>query len=593
MDDRITEYKIFLNQDEKKLSAVKKGIRTLSILRFLSFSGILVAVFFLPKISVNLTWSLAIVLLVFFLLFVKTFIQKEKEKKFLERLIKIEQDEVLALNEVYEQFDQGAEFSDPGHAYTFDLDIFEKGGLFQFLNRTSTTEGKKRLATLLSTPEEGKTTLLRKQEALNELAGIVRWRNFFAARASGAQLQKIPGEITMNERIDNPSGFLLMIRIFPAINLVLLLCGALSILSWTFFLFSALTSMLLLFTYRKKIDRFYMLFGRQAKILESYIHLFRMIEKQEFRSELLISHKNKLCHEKENASKIIGDLQKILAKFEYRNNLVFALIAEFLFLWDLQCIYWLNKWNCKYGKEAGEWFRVITEIDALSSLANMNYNNPGWVLPVFEDREFCLRAKNLSHPLIKAKKRIGNDFSMNGPGKITIITGANMAGKSTFLRTIGVNMVLAMNGCRVCAAGMTLKPSGIFTNMRTADNLHKDESYFFAELRRLQQMLALIREGRQPLILIDEMLKGTNSEDKLNGSKALVKQLFQLNANGIVATHDLKLTELATVYPGHVFNQCFNITLNNDNLIFDYKLRPGVTTTMNASFLMRKMGITG
>ena len=218
MDDRINEYKIFLNQDEQKLSAVKKRIRTLSILRFLSFSGILVAVIFLPRISVNLSWCLAIILLVFFLLFVKTFIQKEKEKKFLERLIKIERDEMLALNEVYEQFDHGSEFSDPGHAYTFDLDIFEKGGLFQFLNRTSTTEGKKRLATLLSTPEEDKTALLRKQEALNELAEIVRWRNFFAAHASGAQLQKIPGEITMNERIDNPSGFLLMIRIFPVIK---------------------------------------------------------------------------------------------------------------------------------------------------------------------------------------------------------------------------------------------------------------------------------------------------------------------------------------------------------------------------------------
>ena len=592
MDDRINEYNMFLNQDQKELTAVKKRIRILSILRFLSFSGTFVSVIFLPRVSVHLTWSLAMILFSLFLLFVKIFVQKEKEKKFLERLIKIEQDEVLALNEVYEQFDQGAEFSESGHAYTFDLDIFEKGGLFQFLNRTSTAEGKKRLATLLSTPEEDKTTLLQKQEAVNELAQIVRWRNFFAARASEAQLQKSPGEITMNGKIDNPSAFLFLIRVFPALNLLLLFGAALSILPWTFSFFSVLTSMLLLFIHRKKTDSFYTLFGKQAKILESYMHLFRMIERQEFRSELLNSHKNKLRYGEKNASEIIGNLQKILSRLEYRNNLVFALIAEFLFLWDLQCIYWLDKWNCKYRKEAGAWFRIIAEMDALSSLANMNYNNQEWAMPVFEDKEFCFQVKDLSHPLIKEKKRIGNDFCMTGPGKIVIITGANMSGKSTFLRAIGVNMILAMNGCRVCASEMILKPSGIFTNMRTTDNLHKDESYFFAELLRLQQMLALIRQGKQPLILIDEMLKGTNSEDKLNGSKALVKQLFQLNANGIVATHDLKLTELATTYPGHIFNQCFNITLNDDNLIFDYKLQAGVTKTMNASFLMKKMGIT-
>jgi DNA mismatch repair ATPase MutS len=180
---------------------------------------------------------------------------------------------------------------------------------------------------------------------------------------------------------------------------------------------------------------------------------------------------------------------------------------------------------------------------------------------------------------------------MTGNGKIMIITGANMAGKSTFLRTIGVNMILAMNGCRVCATWMTLKPVDLFTDMRTTDSLQKEESYFFAELQRLQQMLSLINQGKSLFIIIDEMLKGTNSTDKLNGSKALIKKLLNMKANGVVATHDLNLTELAKSFPENIINKCFNVQLSGEKLIFDYKLHEGVTQTMNASFLMKQMGL--
>lgn len=182
---------------------------------------------------------------------------------------------------------------------------------------------------------------------------------------------------------------------------------------------------------------------------------------------------------------------------------------------------------------------------------------------------------------------------MEEKGTISIITGANMAGKSTFLRTVGVNMILAMNGCRVCADSFSLTPVPVYTNMRTTDNLQKDESYFYAELLRLQQMLELINEGTQVFIIIDEMLKGTNSIDKLNGSKALIEKLIALGANGLVATHDLKLTELKEQFPDKIINQCFEVTLANDNLRFDYKLQDGVTTTMNATYLMKQMGIIG
>jgi DNA mismatch repair ATPase MutS len=230
-------------------------------------------------------------------------------------------------------------------------------------------------------------------------------------------------------------------------------------------------------------------------------------------------------------------------------------------------------------------------MDALISFANLNYNHPDWAVPAVIDNGQSIHGEDLGHPLILNEKRIGNHFSFNDDEKVVIITGANMAGKSTFLRTLGVNLILASQGAKVCATLFSFAPVRLFTHMRTSDNLMKDESYFYAELLRLQHMLDLLRKGETLFIIIDEMLKGTNSIDKLNGSIELLKQLINHPTHCVVATHDLKLTELALDYPGIIKNQCFEVNLTSDELIFDYKLRDGVTSTMNATFLMRKMGI--
>ena len=223
-------------------------------------------------------------------------------------------------------------------------------------------------------------------------------------------------------------------------------------------------------------------------------------------------------------------------------------------------------------------------------MSNCNYNHQEWATPDVSQSKFVFSAEDLGHPLIDEKRCIRNSFQLLPDEQIAIITGANMAGKSTFLRTIGVNLILASNGCKVCAAGFEFSPIRIYTNMRTSDNLMNDESYFYAELLRLQSMLNLLRNGEKLFVILDEMLKGTNSVDKLNGSKELIHQLISLNTHGIVATHDLGLTELARNIPS-IKNQCFEVQLHNDELNFDYKLTNGVTRTMNATFLMKKMGI--
>lgn len=540
-----------------------------------------------------MAWGSAILFLVLFFYGIKSFIIKEKKKKFYTRLIKINQDEQLALNEIFEQFDHGAEYTDPGHPYSFDLDLFGIGSLFQYLNRTTTMAGKRKLAAYLNHPILDSDTIKLKQEAILELSENTRWRQYFAATGPGDRDQQLHFTEKMSDQINlpNPSSLKYIFIIFPAISICMLLLWIFSAFPWSAFVLSGSVNIFILYLHRKKIDSFYQLFGNQTSVLENYLELFQLAEQKEFQSALLKKIRESFFDEGQQASRMIAQLQRIMSRFEYRSNILFILTGEFIFLWDLVCIYRLNHWQQKHKDHIGRWFEAIFELDALSSLANLDHNHPEWALPLFVQEDFCLSANDLAHPLIRPEKRIGNDFRMNGEGKIVIITGANMAGKSTFLRTIGVNLILSMNGCRVCASRMTMKPVNLFTNMRTTDNLRKEESYFFAELQRLQQMLNLLLTGQPLFIIIDEMLKGTNSRDKLSGSKALVEKLIRLHANGVVATHDLNLTELAEIYPENIINKCFEVQLAPEKLIFDYKLHDGITHTMNASFLMKKMGI--
>ena len=587
------EYDQFLTHDTERLSEAKKSIRKLAFLRLSAFSGIILSLIFLPKISPLLAWGSALLLLILFFYGIKSFVLKEKEKKFYTCLIQINEDEQLALDEIFEQFDNGAEYTDPDHPYSFDLDLFGVGSLFQYLNRTTTAGGKRKLAAFLNYLFLDPDIIELRQKAILELSENTRWRQYFAAKGPGGHDQQLrfieqSGNLM---KLENPNSLKWIFTVFPSISILLLILCIFSVLPWAAFMLSGSVNLLILYTQHKKIDSFYQLFGNQTEILENYLELFRLAEQKQFHTELLKRIQESLCVEGKPASYAIAGLKQIMSRFEYRSNIIFILTGEFIFLWDLVCIYKLNLWRQKHQDHIAGWFEAIYELDALSSLANFDHNHPEWALPFFERTDFCFSANDLAHPLIKPAKRIGNDFRMNGEGKIVIITGANMAGKSTFLRTIGVNMILATNGCRVCAAWMTMKPVNLFTNMRTTDNLRKEESYFFAELQRLQQMLSLLLTGQPLFIIIDEMLKGTNSKDKLSGSKALIEKLIRLNANGVVATHDLNLTELAEIYPENIINSCFDVHLSPEKLIFDYKLRDGITHTMNASFLMKKMGI--
>jgi DNA mismatch repair ATPase MutS len=436
-------------------------------------------------------------------------------------------------------------------------------------------------------------TIREKQLAVGELSELLEWRQQFLA--SGYKAESIVADDFMiHQRVAQlkHSSFLgIFLTVIPIVTVTFGVLWLFDLIPQLFFYAAVFSQWILFLVYSKTIGLFKKSYGLKTKLLNQYVDMLQLIEKKEFKSAYLVGLKKKLYNHGKSASQITSSLQKILNELDYSQNLLVGFVLDSILLWDIRCVYKLNKWHNDYEGYVNEWMEVIAEMDALISFANLDYNHPDWAVPVVADSGQYVHAEDLGHPLILKAKRIGNRFSFDENEKVVIITGANMAGKSTFLRTLGINLILASQGARVCASYFSFAPVRLFTHMRTSDNLMKDESYFYAELLRLQHMLDLLRKGETLFIIIDEMLKGTNSIDKLNGSIELIKQLIHYSTHCVVATHDLKLTELALDYPGVIKNQCFEVNLTGDELIFDYQLRDGVTSTMNATFLMRKMGI--
>ena len=595
MEQEITaRYEVLAHHYQLELDKNRIKVRVVSWLRLASFLSIIPVFIYLMPLSTLIGWLVVLVLLSAFFWLVKQSVSLEKKLKYYQNLVDINWNEIKAINRDFSAFESGNEFIHVDHDFSYDLDLFGENSFFQFLNRTVTSGGKDKLAGSIQQSSHSAEAIRQKQLAINELADRLDWRQQFLATGRNTEKNNSATLISfLNQAVQlKYTSFLkILLIVLPAITLLL---GALSIFDFipnSFFYLAVFVQWILFLSYYQTISIFSKAFGVKTKLLNKYSDLLMLIENEGFKSEYLIRQKDKLYNHGIPASQITFLLQKILNELDYRQNILVVSVLNSLFLWDIRCIYRLHKWQKNYGTQLKEWFDVIAEVDALISLANLNYNHPEWVVPTIYSENLLIQAKNLGHPLIGKEKRIDNHFDLGKNEQIVIVTGANMAGKSTFLRTVGINLIFASLGCKVCATAFAFSPVRLFTHMRTTDNLMKDESYFYAELLRLKHMLDLLRRGENLFIIIDEMLKGTNSIDKLSGSVELLKRLIQLKTHCIVATHDLKLTDLAESYQGIIKNQCFEVNLSGDELQFDYKLKDGVTTTMNATFLMRKMGI--
>ncbi len=578
-------------EESKRLKSLSRALGWARLAVFLS--AVLVPYFFMETFSFPFFMFIFLVVVLFVFL-VKANGRLNNKIEFTDHIIQLNETELKVLNYEFEHLPDGKEFSDPAHDFAFDLDIFGKGSLFQYMNRTSLYGGTAMLAGKFSGPLRDKAGIEKQQKMIAELSGLHDFRqNFYA-------LGKMTGETAEQiSALKNISGIDLSFfgskeKYLPAvftplsgIVLGLTTAGALStsfLLLW-FFAGLGITGI-----YFKRVTKVQKQLSKLGDVLSEYSKLINAVDKINFSSEGLKELKEKLSSGDKKASVVIRQLGKRINMLDQRLNMFLGTILNGFFLWDLYVTGLIRKWHEDNGQFIDGWFDILREFDTMNTIAGFRYNHPQFVFPTFKPGS-PVTAKALGHPLIPEDERVNNEFDISGEKRIVIITGANMAGKSTFLRTIGVNLVLAGTGSVVAASGFAYEPMRLITSMRAIDSLYKHESYFFSELKRLKYIVDELKRGEKVFFILDEILKGTNSHDKTKGSLALTEKLLNYGASGIIATHDLELGSLAEHHPGKIVNQCFEVEFDSGSLLFDYKLRDGITTSHNATYLMKSMGL--
>ena len=580
-----TTQKLFFEQE---LKVCKKKLAISSTLRLMVFlSTIFSAYFFFETIKIMIPIVVFGVVLFVYLLF--RHLNLQDKSKLNKALIEINRIELKVLNRDYLSLNSGDEFINPTHAFSYDIDLFGKGSFFQYCNRTVTNEGKVKLVETLTNNDI--SNIIEKQHAIKELSEKPKWRQQFSALASLVKLEystKSIADWIHNYKSVFPKFILLLPKVFSIISLALITLVIMQIIAEQVLLIWFFVGLGISGAYLKKVGKLYDDASKAKDTFKQYYKLLNEIETTKFTSKILKEKQQEIQTETQKASLIFSKFSKILDSFDQRNNLIIAVFGNAFFLRDLQLVYNVEKWIHNYNHNVENWFKVITFFDAQNSLANFAFNHPSYVFPQIDINKQIIFSKNLGHPLLKELKRVDNNFNIENK-QFFIVTGANMAGKSTFLRTVSLAIVMGNIGLPVCAQEFKYNPIKLITSMRTSDSLADDESYFFSELKRLKFIVEEIK-NKEYFIILDEILKGTNSTDKAIGSKKFVQKLVNSKSTGIIATHDLSLCEIENDLP-EVKNYFFDAEIINEELYFDYKLKEGICKNMNASFLLKKMEI--
>ncbi len=513
-----------------------------------------------------------------------------------ETLILINRRELDSLAYDMETYDSGSDFLEPAHAYAGDLDLFGPHSLYQWINRASGDPGKKQLATELKNglPAE---MLKNRQQAVAELAGQTEWTQQFRLKSMEAPLSA-GTRVRVENWLSQPEDFLdkpvwkRIIALHSVTGLCLLALFIFDIFSLPAFALGFIILRFIAFGISGRIMPMYTVLSRTAPEMEGLYGQLAWLGSAVFQSPLLHSLQQKQDTEGSSATGEMRRLFGILKRFDVRLNLIVSNILNTFLLWDLRQALALRQWKIDNKERLPGWIDRLAETEVLISLAALKHNQPDWCFPDTSLPYFTMEAELMGHPLIPAKKRVNQNFRLDGPGKAAIITGANMAGKSTFLRSLGVNAVLAYIGSPVCAAAMRISRAELITSMRVTDNLAENTSTFYAELKKLGYIITRVNAGADLFILLDEVLRGTNSEDRHSGTTALVRQLLRGKTTSVIATHDTQLARTeAERSADAVDNYHFDGKVTGSELSFDYQLKPGICESLNATALMKKIGI--
>ena len=589
MKHHLEFYKTQLEFHQNKSRHLFKKLSLYSVLRLSVFVLTGIGIYFTFK-QWQLALAIAIAGVIIFLFLLSKYTDLKLERQRHKRLVKINEEEIaIASGDFYERAD-GSEFQNPKHFYSLDIDLFGIGSFFQFTNRTTIKEGTQKFADSLLANKI--VEIPKRQDAIKELAQNPEWYQNYRAIAQGVKTEHSAESIIKWLKNYKPFLSKTWLYITLAFSLLSLVVAGLTIaeiipigvLGYWLILGLGITAKFL-----KKINELSQHSSKAKDTFRQYALLLKKIETNPFSSDLLKEQQSQIEQEGQKASSIFTKFSKHIDTLDNRNNLISAIFGNGYFLSDIRQSYYIENWIKTYANKVEDWFEVVTFFDAYNSLGSYAFNHQQFSYPKITSDTHTILASELGHPLLVEDKRIDSDLELKEE-EFFIITGANMAGKSTFLRTVALHIVMANTGLPVCAKQSSYKPIKLITSMRTTDSLTDDSSYFFSELTRLKFVVDTIEKDNNYFIILDEILKGTNSTDKAIGSRKFVEKLVKLNATGIIATHDLSLTEIESELEA-VKNYYFDAEIVNDELFFDYKLKQGVCQNMNASFLLNKMEI--
>ncbi len=513
----------------------------------------------------------------------------QKQMDLLRRMITVCRNELSCLQDDFSAFADGSEYIDYQHEYSYDLDLFGPSSLFHRINRTITRRGSDKLAKKLTVLNLDKEQIIAHQVAISELASLSDWRIRFLSTPFIQSHLGLLSKAVYNNRVNNRFIHSFLPYVLITLTILFLLLGAWGILSWNFFSGMFILNFFICSLFGKTMKRVSADVDKLHKEYGSYYKVLKEIHREEFKSDVLKELQHRLFAGADNSLAAFRTLSKVLNWFNQRGNAIVYLTLNGILLFDVLLIRSFSRWSNRYLPSLESWLDDLAEMDALVSLSTYAFNHPANTYAELLDdtSDQVIQTTDIYHPFLVHKRAVTNNFTLL-KSNISIVTGANMAGKSTFLRTIGINYILAANGLPVCASSFRCSLVSLFSSMRTTDNLTRDISYFNAELIRLEQLIRHIQSHRFTLIILDEILKGTNSKDKLEGSKIFLKALSKYTISALIATHDLELAHLATDSPNVYKNYRFEIALS-DKITYSYKIEPGIAQNLNASYLLRNM----
>jgi hypothetical protein len=492
-------------------------------------------------------------------------------------------------------------FRAASHPFTSDLDVFGRASLMQLTDATDTDLGERRLAGLLSLedPEGWPEAVSARQRAVRDLAGRPAFREAFAT-AAGVLSDERPDPSGLIAWTEAEVGALPPFVSAAAWALPLVALGAFvlaegRVLTETIALAIAVGVIVVGALFGLGLTPMLEIVSARQAAATRWRAMLAAIENESFEAPLLRDLRERLAGGGASASAEMAALARIVGFVDARRNEVFRFIIGPLLMWDVHCARALLRWRARSGRRVRGWLDALGEVEALASLAAFAFEHPEFTWPSLA-AEPCFEAEMLGHPLLPEAARVGNDVDLPAAGLALVVTGSNMSGKSTLLRAMGVNAVLANAGAPVCAKTFRVGPLRVATSMRVEDSLAQGVSHFYAELARLKSVIDRAKEAKETsraavFFLLDEVLHGTNSRERVLGASAVVRELLSLGALGAVSTHDLGITALERELGGRVTNVHLEEHVDGDKMTFDYVLRPGIVQTSNALRLMKAVGI--